>query len=294
MSTFSLPNWIKPHLFLNKRFIDLSEAEINTLKERLSFLRHDNPEVTVAIPAWNEENNIYRTLSSLSESKTNYKVEIIVINNNSSDKTQVVLDKLGVRTFFQPIQGTHHARQMGLDKARGTFYLCADADTFYPPHWIDLMIDPMIKEKDVTGVYGRYSFLPPQGEGRLGLWFYELLTEIIIRIRQNRREHLNVYGFNMGFIKEIGLATGGFNVQSSRVYAGVVGNDTTNDAEDGRMARNLKTRGRLQLVTAPEARVFTSPRRLMDDGSIWNAFLKRTKRQVMILPEYFMGKKVVH
>ena len=294
MSTFSLPKWIKPHLFLNKRFIDLTEAEIDTLKERLGALRNDNPEVTVAIPAWNEENNIYRTLSSLADSKTKYKVELIVINNNSSDATQQVLDKLGVRSYFQQIQGTPYARQMGLDKAMGKFYLCADADTFYPPQWIDLMVDPMTKTAEVTGVYGRYSFLPPRGEGRLGLWFYELLTGIIIRVRQNRREHLNVYGFNMGFVTEIGLSTGGFNVSSSRVYAGVVGNDTTNDAEDGRMARNLKTKGRLHLVTDPGARVFTSPRRLLDDGSIWNAFLKRTKRQLMILPEYLMGKKVVH
>jgi glycosyltransferase involved in cell wall biosynthesis len=293
MSTFSLPNRIKPHLFLNKQFIDLTETEITTLKERLNNLRNDTPDVTIAIPAWNEENNIYRTLSSLSQCKTDYKVEIIVINNNSSDGTQRVLEKLGIRNYFQEVQGTPHARQMGLEKAKGKFYLCADADTFYPPHWVDLMVDPMVKDSDVTGVYGRYSFVPPSGQGRVGLWFYELLTEIIIRIRQNRREHLNVYGFNMGFVSEIGLVTGGFNVKGSRVYAGVIGNDTTNDAEDGRMARNLKTKGRLQLVTDPAARVFTSPRRLLDDGSIWNAFLKRSKRQLVTLPEYFLGKKTV-
>ena len=130
MSTFSLPNWIKPHLFLNKRFIDLSEAEINTLKERLSFLRHDNPEVTVAIPAWNEENNIYRTLSSLSESKTNYKVEIIVINNNSSDKTQLVLDKLGVRTSSNPYRARTMQDRWGLTKREERF-TCAQTPILF-------------------------------------------------------------------------------------------------------------------------------------------------------------------
>lgn len=294
MSTFSLPNWIKPHLFLNKQFSDLSETEINNLKEQLKKFSADDPDVSVVIPAWNEENNIYRTLSSLAQSKTDYKVEIVVVNNNSTDGTQKVLDTLGVRNYFQIKQGTPFARQMGLEKAKGKYYLCADADTYYPPKWVDLMVKPMASNTEITGVYGRYSFIPPYGEGRVGLWFYETLTDLIIKIRKNRREHLNVYGFNMGLVTEIGLTTGGFNVVSSRVYAGVVGADTANDAEDGRMARNLKTKGRLQLVTAGEARVFTSPRRLLDDGSLWKAFLNRAKRQLTTLPEYFMGKKVVH
>ena len=286
MNIFGLPAWIKPHMFEKKQFKDLSIKEINDLKKKIGNFRHNSPDVSVIIPAWNEENNIYRTISSLASSVTSYNIEIVVVNNNSSDGTQQVLDNLGILNYFQPVQGTPFARQMGLEKARGKFHLCADADTFYPPDWIELMVKPMIKDAGVTGVYGRYSFLPPKGGDRFGLLFYELLTGIVVRVRQKKREYLNVYGFNMGFVTEIGRTTGGFKVKGSRIYAGITGSDYQNEAEDGRMACNLMTKGRLVLVTDSKARVFTSSRRLMDDGSIWKAFLNRAKRQLTMIKDF--------
>ncbi|MBO9614741.1 MAG: glycosyltransferase family 2 protein [Dyadobacter sp.] len=286
MSLLSLPKWISPHLFTNKRFDDLTESEILALRERISRFKDENPEVSVVIPAWNEENNIYRTLSSLSASNTRYKVEIIVVNNNSTDGTQKVLDTLGVRSYLQTVQGTPFARQMGLDHARGQFHLCADSDTFYPPDWIDLMVEPMAKNADITGVYGNYAFIPPAGQGRMGLWFYEKFAGLMIRIRKKNREYLNVYGFNMGFVTEVGRRTGGFKVSGSRVYANIVGSDFQNEAEDGRMALNLKKEGDLKQVTSSKATVFTSPRRLLDDGSISKAFFNRARRQLQGMRDY--------
>ncbi len=287
MSLFGLPKWLLPHLFRNKQFKDLTNQEIENLKTAISSFKEEKPDVSVVIPAWNEENNIYRTLSSLSQSRTKYKVEIVVINNNSTDGTQFVLDTLGVRNYLQTIQGTPFARQMGLDMARGKYHLCADSDTFYPPDWIDLMVAPMENDSGITGVYGNYSFIPPENQGRFGLWIYEQFAEIMIRIRKKNREYLNVYGFNMGFVTETGRTTGGFKVSGSRVYANVVGADYMNEAEDGRMALNLKKEGNLKRVTDSKATVFTSPRRLLDDGSIANAFINRAKRQLKGMSEYF-------
>lgn len=286
MSLFSLPGWVKSNLFSNKKFDDLTPAELESLRTRISLFKHSDPDVSVVVPVWNEQDNIFRTISSLTASTTKYKTELILINNNSGDNTQQVLDHLGTLNYFQEKQGTPYARQMGLDKAKGKYFLCADADTLYPPQWIDLMVEPMARDQNVTGVYGRYSFIPPAGSSRFGLWFYEQITAMIIRIRQNKREYLNVYGFNMGFITKVGQETGGFNVVGDRKYNDVKGADYQNDAEDGRMARNLKTRGSLCLVTNPKARVFTSSRRLMDDGSIWQAFLNRVKHQLRIFKEF--------
>lgn len=287
MSIFSLPGWIKPHLYPGKKFDDLTAGEINELKERISHFKDEQPDVSVVIPAWNEADNIYRTLSSLASGDTKYKVEIVVINNNSTDRTQQVLDTLGVRSYMQPVQGTPHARQMGLDKARGKYHLCADSDTMYPPKWIDLMVAPMVKDKNITGVYGRYSFIPPEGDSRLGLVFYESIVSLLVQIRKRKKEFMNVFGFNMGFVTEIGRETGGFKVAGNRVYNNVSGSDYVNEAEDGRMALNLKTRGNLQMVTDPKARVFTSPRRLLDDGGIWNAFKNRARMQLKGMGSYF-------
>ncbi|GLU52456.1 glycosyltransferase family 2 protein [Dyadobacter frigoris] len=286
MSLFGLPKWILPHLFKDKQFQDLTDLEIENLKLSISRFKEEQPEISVVIPAWNEENNIYRTLSSLSNSTTGYKVELVVINNNSTDATQLVLDRLGVRNYMQPIQGTPFARQMGLELARGKYHLCADSDTFYPPDWIDLMVAPMVKDSGITGVYGNYSFIPPENQSRFGLWLYEQFAGIMIQIRKKNKEYLNVYGFNMGFVTEIGKSTGGFKVSGSRVYANIVGSDYQNEAEDGRMALNLKKAGNLKMVTSSRATVFTSPRRLLDDGSIAKAFLNRVKRQLKGMRNY--------
>jgi glycosyltransferase involved in cell wall biosynthesis len=291
MSIFALPKWIKPHLFTGKKFDDLTPAEIADLQLRIAGFKEEQPDISVVIPAWNEENNIFRTLSSLSANKTKYKVEIVVINNNSKDRTQQVLDQLGVRSYLQPEQGTPHARQMGLEKARGKYHLCADSDTFYPPQWIDLMVKPMVEDEGITGVYGRYSFIPPEGQNRIGLWLYELLTGVLVQIRKRNREYLNTLGFNMGFVTEVGRTTGGFKVNQVRMFDNAAGSDYfVDEAEDGTMAVNLKKKGRLKLVLAKKARVFTSPRRLLYDGGIWAAFMNRFKSHGSGLGEYVTGK----
>lgn len=286
MNLIGLPRWITPHLFPDKKYKDLSLETIATLKETLKRFNDPDPEVTVVIPAWNEEDNIFRTLSSLAASTTKYRTEIMVVNNNSTDKTQEVLDTLGVRSFFQPMQGTQFARQMGLDNARGKYHLCADSDTFYPPDWIDLMIAPMAESPEITGVYGRYSFIPPAGQSRIGMFFYEFFAGIFIQIRKRKREYMNVYGFNMGFVTNVGRTTGGFNPRGGKVYTESNGSDYTNEAEDGRMALNLSTLGRLKRVTDTRAIVFTSTRRLLNDGSLTRAFLNRGIRQLKELRGY--------
>jgi glycosyltransferase involved in cell wall biosynthesis len=203
MSIISLPKWVLSHLYKNKTYETLTPGEINNLRERLKPFSSNNPEVSIVIPAWNEQNNLFRTLSSLSATRSARPIEIIVINNNSTDSTQSLIDQLNVRNYLQSEQGTPFARQMGLYKAKGKFHLCADSDTFYPPNWVDTMIEPMISDKRIVGVYGRYSFLPHENESRLFYYFYEKIAGILIRIRKSKREHINFLGLNMGFVTEI-------------------------------------------------------------------------------------------
>lgn len=281
MHLFKLPFWLNSHLYDGKKFTDLNQAELSNLKARIKIFSSEEPDVSVVIPAWNEENNIYRAVSSIAANHTSFKVEILVINNNSTDGTQKVLETLGIRNFFQPKQGITFARQLGLEMARGKYHLCADCDTFYPPNWINQMIWPMQKNKKFVGVYGRYSFLPPKGGNRFSLVIYEILTGILIRIRKKKREYMNVLGFNMGFVAEAGNNPNGFIVVKSRKFDNATGSEYfVEESEDGRMALHLKKRGLLKLVANPKARVFTSPRRLLSDGGIFKAFIKRIKLQL--------------
>lgn len=292
MAIFDIPAWVKPHLYTGQNFDGLTATDIADLKHRLTGFAHTTPDVSIVIPAWNEQDNIYRALSSLAANKTNYKAEIVVINNNSTDRTQELLDMLGVRNYLQPIQGTPHARQMGLFKAKGKYHLCADSDTFYPPTWIDAMLQPMIKDNTIMGVYGRYSFIPPPGHSRLSLLPYEWLTGIMIRIRRMNREFINMLGFNMGFVTEVGRTTGGFEVSGVRKFDNARGSEYfVDEAEDGRMALNLQKKGKIKLITDERAKVFTSSRRLQAEGGIAKSFVNRFRLHTHRMKEYISGRK---
>ena len=292
MAIFDIPAWVKPHLFAGKNFDDLTAGEIAGLRERLVHFNHAKPAVSIMIPAWNEQDNLYRALSSLAANITERTVEIVVINNNSTDRTQELLDALGVRNYLQLVQGTPHARQMGLFKARGRYHLCADSDTYYPPTWIEAMLKPMLQNENILGVYGRYSFIPPPGHNRLSLIPYEMLTGIIIRIRRRKREFINMLGFNMGFVTEAGRTTGGFEVSQVRKFDNALGSEYfVDEAEDGRMALNLQKKGRIKMVTVKEARVFTSSRRLQAEGGLLQSFKNRFIIHGGRIKEYISGKK---
>jgi cellulose synthase/poly-beta-1,6-N-acetylglucosamine synthase-like glycosyltransferase len=179
---------------------------------------------------------------------------------------------------------------MGLLMAKGKYHLCADSDTFYPPKWIDLMCKPMRKSSKIVGVYGRYCFIPPKGQGRFNLWLYEKVTGILVRIRKYNREYINVLGFTMGFITEIGRTNGGFEVTEVRKFDNALGSEYfVEEAEDGRMAVNLKKKGLLKLVTHPQARVFTSSRRLTSEGGVFSSFTRRLKLHFIRMNEYISG-----
>ncbi len=291
MSVFKLPQWINPHLYSGKEFFDLSQDEVDDLKTRLQQFNESEPDVSIVIPAWNEEKYLYRTLSSLTANITSYKVEIVVVNNRSTDRTQDMLDRLGVKTYFQPQQGTSFARQLGLEKAGGKYHLCADADTLYPPGWIDAMVGPMEKDPSIVCVYGRYSFIPSYGEKRWGLFLYETASSIVISIRKINHEFMNVLGFNMAFVTELGRSSGGFKVKKARIFDNALGSEHfVEEAEDGTMALNLSTKGRIKQLTDVNARAFTSSRRLAAEGGVFKSFLNRIKFHGARLNKYFSGK----
>lgn len=291
MSDTKVPDWLKPHLFIGKKFKDLTSSEVQEIRNKMAGFASDKPEVSILIPAWNEEDNIYRTLSSLVNNATSMDVEIVVINNNSTDGTQAVLDQLGVKNYFEVKQGITFARQLGLQMAKGKYHLCADSDTFYPPKWIESMVQPMKDGDNVVGVYGRYSFIPPEGESQLLLWMYEKITGILIRIRKKNREYINVLGFNMGFITEIGRKNGGFEVSDVRKFDNARNSEYfVEESEDGRMAINLKKTGNLKLVTNKEARAYTSSRRITAEGGISKSFMQKFGMHMTRLNEYIFSK----
>lgn len=228
----------------------------------------DNPDVSVVIPAYNEEENIVRTLASLCYNQTARKVEIIVVDNNSKDNTASLVNACGVTCVPETIQGITHARNAGLAKAKGKYILNADADTIYPADWIEEMAQPMANNENVAAVYGRFSFIPTGNTGRGTYFFYEYFADLMRWLNKYiKDEAVNVYGFNSGFRREQGLLVDGFNHPPG-----------TN--EDGWLALKLRNKGfgKLFYVTNSKALVWTTDRRIQIDGGLWKGTVKRIKR----------------
>lgn len=148
----------------------------------------------------------------------------------------------------------------------------------------------MVKNPNIVGVYGRYCFVPPAGENRLNLWLYEKITGVLVRIRKYNREYVNVLGFTMGFVTEIGRNSSAFAVNNVRKFDNALGSEAhVEESEDGRMAVNLKKKGSLKLVIKNGARVFTSSRRLTSEGGILSSFLRRIQLHFTRMSEYITG-----
>ena len=252
MNALTPPNWISQFNFPYASFNDIPQSVFDAINVDLAVVQHPNPLVSVVIPAWNEEVNVLRSIASLAKLKTAIPFEILVVNNNSTDNTQKTLDKLNVRSVFQPVQGWGPARQKGLEEARGKYILTADADGLYPNEWLSEMLT-VLRQPGVICVYGRYSFIPSPKFPRWKLTILETLKDCIAEIRHYKRPHLNAYGISVGYVKEYGLKIG-YVMHKIR-------------GEDGRMCFDLMNFGRVKQVKTSRARAWTGTRTLEKDGS---------------------------
>lgn len=293
---FTTPDWLSQHTFTYSNWQEVPGEKLLKIKEGLRKFKVEDPLVTICVPVWNEEENLLRTLSSFSAMHTPYPTELLFVNNNSTDATQDILDYMEVRSLHQPKQGIAHTRLLGLQHSRGKYSLCCDGDSIYPPHWIETMIRPMEMDAQTMLVYGVYSYVPEEDRGRFNLGMYEILAELSMQIRRIKREFINVRGFNFAFRTQQGLEVEGFNMSLTRTFDSdpSKGNYVVY-GEDGRMGRKMSEIGKIRLVSDYKARVWTSPRRLMKDGSIFNAFVRRLKSEGSNLYAYTLGpKKLKH
>jgi glycosyltransferase involved in cell wall biosynthesis len=265
MRPLSIPTHVLAHLHDKHQLLQ----RIHLIKEKVDNLKRGEPEISIVIPAYNEEESILQTLSSLSASTTGKSVEIIVVDNNSKDKTAELAEACGARCILEKKQGITPARNAGLQAAKGKYVLNADADTIYPPDWIDLMTAPLHRENTAM-VYGTFSFIPTADTSRTVYYAYEHVSDLSKWINKKfREEAVNIYGFNSAFRREEGLQVGGFDHPPG-----------TN--EDGWLGLKLRVSLNKKLchVKKRKAIVWTSDRRIQIDGGLVKGTWKRLRRHL--------------
>ncbi len=256
-----------------------NEERINVIKKNYASLSNGIPEVSVVIPAYNEEDGILLTLQSLSANSTNRVVEIIVVNNNSKDNTEALVLETGIKCITEKKQGITAARNAGLATAQGKYILNADADAIYPKDWMEQMIAPLANNENISITYGRFSFIPTGVTNRFTYFFYEYMADMLRYINKLfREEAVNVYGFNSGYRRLQGIEVEGYNHPKGA-------------NEDGWLALKLRNKGfgKLHYVTNIKALVWTTDRRIQSDGGLIKGIVKRVKRVVFKKAEAHSG-----
>jgi len=98
------------------------------------------PKYSVVIPVYNEEESIKACLETLCRQTTKEPFEVVIADNNSTDKSVEVIktfsDRLNLVIVPAKKQGRGAARKVGFAHAKADILFSTDADTRVPPRWI--------------------------------------------------------------------------------------------------------------------------------------------------------------
>ena len=203
------------------------------------------PDVSVVIPAYNEAAGIAATIRSMVTSRYRGRIEVIVVDDGSSDGTAAIARSLRipyVRVISQPNSGKPGALNRGIAEARSDILILVDGDTIFQADTIGRLVAPLAAA-DVGAVSGNTKV--GNRRGFLGGW-----------------QHLEyVMGFNLdrrlfdllGTIPTVPGAIGAFR-RAALAAVGGVSTDTL--AEDTDLTMAL-CRSPWRVVYAPDAIAWT-------------------------------------
>lgn len=112
--------------------------------------------VSIIIPAWNSENYIKESIDS-ALSQTYKNIEIIVIDDGSTDNTKKVINDYiksrKIYYIFQPNKGLAGARNTGILSAKGEYIALLDSDDLFLPKKIQKQVEALEKNPDFSVCY---------------------------------------------------------------------------------------------------------------------------------------------
>jgi glycosyltransferase involved in cell wall biosynthesis len=94
--------------------------------------------ISIVVPAFNEEKLLGATLRSIQNASTSFtklgwQMELIVCNNNSTDRTAEIAEAAGAKVVFEKVNQIGRARNTGASAATGDWLIFVDADSYPSP-----------------------------------------------------------------------------------------------------------------------------------------------------------------
>ena len=125
------------------------------------------PRFSVVVPALNEADYIGPCLTSLAHQDFSGRVDVVVVDNNSTDATSDVARAYGAGVVFETQPGVCFARQAGTDTAEGEIVVSTDADTTFDRSWLSRIDQRFRDQPDLVAVCGGCRFVDAPWWGRL-------------------------------------------------------------------------------------------------------------------------------
>jgi glycosyltransferase involved in cell wall biosynthesis len=214
--------------------------------------RTDRPRFSVVIPAVNEAVCIGECLSSLASQRYSGMVEVIVVDNNSSDATAAIASSFGATVVIERRRGVCWARQAGTAVARGEIVVSTDADTTFEPDWLSRIDDVFRREPAAVAVAGSCVFVVAP---RWGSVYASLLFGLVHRLYRLTGRVFYVTDTNIAFRRS---AWTGYATQ------------LTQGGDELDLLRRLRAKGKVIFERGNPT--YTSARR-MRRGFLYNVFV---------------------
>jgi len=100
----------------------------------LAVSRRNGMKISIVVPAYNEEKILRDSISAIRNAATAFETgmewELIVCDNNSTDRTAEIAREGGAQVVFEPINQISRARNRGASVAGGDWLIFVDADSF--------------------------------------------------------------------------------------------------------------------------------------------------------------------
>lgn len=209
------------------------------------------PVLSIVICTFNRSSWLRKCLDSLLPQCQHHSVEVLVVDNNSTDDTSTVVREfsgksLNIKYVFEAAQGLSRARNRGTNEALGRIVAYIDDDARAHPDWVRTIILFFEATPDASGVGGPYyAFssvtIPP--------WFPKEYGSRSLGDRTRKLEGGEwLSGTNMAFTKSALVGVGGFDQSIGMSGAKVSYGEETN------LVMRIRKRG-MQIYYCADMRV---------------------------------------
>lgn len=102
--------------------------------------------VSIILPALDEEEAVGKVIDEIPKKdmeERGYRVEILVVDNGSTDRTREIAETKEAKIIVEPIKGKGRAVRTAFESVSGDFIFMLDADYTYPATYIPQMLEAL-------------------------------------------------------------------------------------------------------------------------------------------------------